>query len=97
MVSVTGGKDTKAFDITVNVLNVYPAFGNRSVISPFLCSQFVFFRGLDGKSTVLVQSKNTQISFVGKEFYRGTNVQLAFFKNIKIMSLPMRNSYTNYV
>ena len=57
----------------------------------------MFFRGLDRKSAVLVQSKDTQISFVGKEFYGGTNVQLALFEKIKIVSFSMRNSYTNYV
>ena len=63
-VSVAGGGDTKAFDITVNVFNVYSTFGNHSVINLFPCGQFVLFRSLDGKSAVLVQSKNTQISFV---------------------------------
>ena len=96
-VSVAGGKDMKAFDITINVFDIDPAFGNHSVISLFLCGQFVFFRSLDRKSAVLVQSKNTQISFVGKEFYSGTNVQLGLFEKIKIMSSSTRNSYTNYV
>ena len=96
-VSVAGGKDTKAFDITVNVFNVDSAFGNHSIMSFFLWGQFVLFRSLDGKSAVLVQSKNTQISFVGKEFYSGTNVQPALFEKIKIMSSSTRNSYTNYV
>ena len=40
-VSVAGGKDTKAFDITVNVFNVDSTFGNQSVISLFLWGQFV--------------------------------------------------------
>ena len=53
-VSVAGGKDTKAFDITVNVFNVNSTLGNHSVISLFLCGQFVFFRSLDRKSAVLV-------------------------------------------
>ena len=96
-ISVAGGKDMKAFDIAVNVFNVDSTLGNHSVISLFLCGQFVFFRSLDGKSAVLVQSKHTQISFVGKEFYSGTNVQLALFEKIKIMRFPARNSYTNYV
>ena len=73
-VSVAGGKDTKAFDITVNVFNVDSTLRNHSVISPFLCGQFMFFRSLNGKSAVLVQSKHTQISFIRKEFYRGTKV-----------------------
>ena len=73
-VSVAGGKNTKAFDITVNLLNVDSTFGNHSVISLFFCGQFMFFRSLDGKSAVLVQSKHTQISFVSEEFYSGTNV-----------------------
>ena len=53
-VSVAGGKDTKALDITVNVFNVNSTLGNHSVISLFLCGQFVFFRSLDRKSAVLV-------------------------------------------
>ena len=73
-VPVARGKDTKAFDITVNVFNVDSTFGDHSVISLFLCGQFMFFRSLNGKSAVLVQSKHTQISFVRKEFYSGTNV-----------------------
>ena len=96
-VSVAGGKDAKAFDITVNVFNVDSTFGNHSVISLFLCGRFVFFRNLDGKGAVLVQSEHTQISFAGKEFYSGTNVQPALFVKIKIMSFSARNSYTNYV
>ena len=96
-VPVAGGKDTKAFDITVNVFHVDSTFGNHSVISPFLCGQFMFFRSLNGKIAVLVQSKHTQISFVREEFYRGTNVQLALFEKIKIMSFSVRNSDTNYV
>ena len=96
-VSVAGGQDTKAFDITVNVFNVYSTFGNHSVVSLFLCGQFVFFRSLDGKNTVLVQSKHTQISFVSEEFYSGTNVQLALFEKVKIMSFSVRNSDTNFV
>ena len=96
-VSVTGRKDTKAFDITVNMFDVYSPLGNHPVISLFFCSQFMFFRSLDGKNAVLMQSKNTQISFVGKEFYCGTNVQLTLLKKVKVMSFPLRNSYANYV
>ena len=96
-VSVAGREDSKAFDITVNVFNVDSTFGNPSVISLFLCGQFVFFRSLDGKSAVLVQLKNTQISFVSKEFYSRSNVHLALFEKIKIMSFSIGNSYTNYV
>ena len=42
-VSVTGRKDTKAFDITVNMFDVYSPLGNHPVISLFFCSQFMFF------------------------------------------------------
>ena len=35
-VSVAGGKDTKAFDITVNVFNVDSTLGNHSILGLFL-------------------------------------------------------------
>ena len=87
-VSVAGRKNTKAFDITVNMFDVNPMFGNHPVISLFRCGQFVFFRSFDRKSAVLVQPKNTQISFVGKQLYSGTNVQLTLFKRLKLCVFP---------
>ena len=90
-VSVTGGKDAKTFDITVNVFDVDSTFGNRSIISLFLCGQFVLFGSLDRKSTVLVQAQNTQITFVGKNLDSRANMQPTSFVKSKIMSFSMRN------
>lgn len=56
------------------MFNPDPTFRNSGVVSFFIGGQFVLFRSFDRNCTVLMQPRNSQITFIG--YIRGLTLAI---------------------
>ena len=87
-VSVAGRKNTETLDITVDMFNVNPAFGNLAVELLFLFGQLMILGRLYRNRTVRVEFLQTLKTFILHGFNLFQHMGLAVFIQLKIMRPP---------
>ena len=87
LIAITGRKDTKAFDITVNMLNINSAFRDERISLLFIRRKFSIFGGFYWSGTVGMNLGNALITFVSKDFSFWRKMDTTILQQGKIMLL----------
>lgn len=69
LISVTTGQNAEALDITVNMFNINPAFGNFRIFFLFFFRQFMVFGSLCRDRAVFMDAFQSLITFILNSFY----------------------------
>ena len=85
LISIPGGQDAEAFDITVNMFNVDSAFRKECIGFPFFRRQCMVFGSLNRGGAVGMEFGNSLISFVCQNLCLGQKMDAAILQQGKIM------------